>query len=76
MGGLIGFFKAGSVASLVASSVCAGAILLGVRENQKLGKTMHCRVREDDTHAVAGGDPRAILLVSVLLLGFFGNKYR
>lgn len=37
VGGLIGFFKAGSVASLVASSVCASAIFYGVTQNQKLG---------------------------------------
>lgn len=37
LGGLIGLLKAGSIASLVASSVCAAAIAWGVQENQKLG---------------------------------------
>jgi len=59
LGGLIGFLKAGSVASLVASSVCASAIYYGLTQNQKLG-----------------GDAKIIFGVSILLLGFFGNKYR
>lgn len=41
LGGLIGFFKAGSVASLVASSVCASAIYYGILQNQKIGKDFH-----------------------------------
>ena len=36
LGGLIGFLKAGSTASLVASSVVASAIYYGVHQNQKL----------------------------------------
>ncbi|CCG84518.1 protein of unknown function [Taphrina deformans PYCC 5710] len=59
LGGLIGFLKAGSVASLVASSVCASAIYYGISQNQRIG-----------------GDAKVIVGVSLLLLGFFGNKYR
>lgn len=59
LGGLIGLLKAGSVASLVASTVCASAIYYGVSQNAKVN-----------------GDPRIVFGVSLLLLGFFGNKYR
>lgn len=75
IGGLIGFIKAGSLASLIASSVCASAIYYGVLQNQRIGRLVIVLLLFL-LLILVGGDARIIVGVSALLLVFFGNKYR